>query len=152
MTKKTEKQDITFSIKGVELLETHIEQLKSPIIGAVKFNFNINVEIKILNDNNLLFSIVTVEISDLETSVKYGSLKVNIIFSIENINPFINSKTSRIVLPKNFVTSINSISISTTRGVMFGVFRGTFLHGATLPIIDPTFLSEQKTVELGKKE
>jgi uncharacterized protein YbbC (DUF1343 family) len=32
---------------------------------------------------------------------------------------------------------LNSISLSTTRGAMFSTFKGTFLHGAVLPIIDP---------------
>jgi hypothetical protein len=32
---------------------------------------------------------------------------------------------------------LNRISISTTRGAMFSTFKGTFLHAAILPIVDP---------------
>ena len=44
-----------------------------------------------------------------------------------------------------FISTLNSISISTTRGMMFSAFRGTFLHNAILPLIDPAFKEEDKT-------
>jgi len=34
------------------------------------------------------------------------------------------------------VTTLLGISASTLRGLMFGAFKGTFLQGAILPVID----------------
>ena len=46
-------------------------------------------------------------------------------------------------LPTDIIVTINSISISTIRGIMFSTFKGTYLHNAFLPIIDPkSFNSE----------
>jgi hypothetical protein len=42
------------------------------------------------------------------------------------------------ILPSGLATALNSISISTTRGVLFERLRGTSLQGVVLPIIDPS--------------
>jgi len=50
------------------------------------------------------------------------------------MNKYIEGKD--INLPSEFITTINSLSLSTSRGILFMLFRGTFLHSAILPIID----------------
>ena len=39
---------------------------------------------------------------------------------------------------------LNSISISTTRGVMFSTFKGTYLHNALLPVVDARQMVNEK--------
>lgn len=142
MKKNIKKEDVKFQIKGIELLDVHVDYPKTPLNRVVKFKFNINVEIKIINENSLIIAIVTVDILDNETANKYGSIKVSCIYGVENFGSFINSETNKVIFSKQFLTIINSVSISTVRGVMFHQFRGTFLHGAILPIIDPSFLEK----------
>jgi hypothetical protein len=143
MKKTIQKEEIKFQIKGIELLDLNVVYPKSPLNGEVIFKFNINVELKIDNDNNLVMVIILVDILNNETIDKYGSIKVNCVYGIENITSFINKETNKVDLPNQLVTALNSISISTVRGVMYNQFRGTFLHGALLPIIDPTFLQKE---------
>ena len=143
MKKNIQKEEIKFQIKGIELLDLNVVYPKIPLNREVIFKFNINVEIKIDNDNSLIMAIVSVDILDNENVDKYGSVKVNCVYGVENLSSFINPETNKADLPNQFVTSINSISISTVRGVMYNQFRGTFLHGALLPIIDPNFLQKQ---------
>jgi hypothetical protein len=143
MKKNIQKEDITFQIKGIELLDVNIVYPKTPLNREVIFKFNINVEIKIVNENSLVMAIVSIDILDNENTDKYGFIKVNCVFGVENFGSFLNSETNKVDLPKQFITTINSISISTARGIMFNQFRGTFLHGAILPIIDPTFLQKE---------
>jgi hypothetical protein len=50
-----------------------------------------------------------------------------------------------------FAETLNSISISTTRGVMFSELKGTILHHAFLPIIDVKALQKQTPVETTRK-
>jgi len=144
MKKVIKKEDIKFQIKGIELLDLNIIYPKTPLIGEVIFKFNINVEIKIVNEKSLIMAIVSVDIIDNKNADKYGFVKVNCIFGIANFMSFVDEKTKKADFPKQLVTSLNSISISTTRGIMYDQFRGTFLHGAILPIIDPTFLEKNK--------
>lgn len=143
MKKIIQKEDIKFQIKGIELLDLNIAPPKAPLNGEVIFKFNINIEVKIVNENSLVMAIVSVDILDNVNVDKYGSIKVNCIFWVENFASFLDSETNKVDFPKQFITSINSISISTIRGVMFDQFRGTFLHNAILPIIDPSFLAKE---------
>ncbi len=40
------------------------------------------------------------------------------------------------IIPDSLSEILNSVSISTTRGVMHSTLKGTFLNNAILPIID----------------
>ena len=142
MKKNIQQELVKFQIKGIELLDLNIIYPKTPLIGEVVFKFNINVEIKTINDNSLAMAIVSVDILDNKTGEKYGLIKVNCIYGVDNFMSFVDAETKKVDLPKQFVTALNSISLSTTRGIMYDQFRGTFLHGAILPILDPTFLEK----------
>jgi hypothetical protein len=65
-------------------------------------------------------------------------LSVSCIFEIANFEDVIKLEADgKVNIPQSLIETFNIISISTTRGVMFSTFKGTFLHGAVLPIIDP---------------
>jgi len=42
---------------------------------------------------------------------------------------------------------VNSIALSTTRGLLFAQFRGTPLHNTILPLIDPADFSVNEVDE-----
>lgn len=142
MKKNIQKEEVKFLIKGIELLDSNIIYPKAPLEENVVFKFNINVEIKITNEQGLIMAIVSVEILDNKAMDKYGFVRVNCVFGIDNFASFLNTETKQVDLPKGFITTINSISLSTTRGIMYDQFRGTFLTGAILPILDPTILEK----------
>jgi len=142
MKKNIRKEEIKFLIKGIELLDSNINYPEAPLIGEVVFKFNINVEIRIINEQSLIMAIVSVDILDNKTIDKYGSVRVNCIFSVDNFASFVNSETKKVDFPKQLITSLSSIALSTTRGIMFEQFRGTFLNGAILPILDPALLEK----------
>jgi hypothetical protein len=82
--------------------------------------------------------IVHVEIKNDDHSVVLGSLSVSCIFEILNFEDVIKVEADgKVNIPQRLIETLNIISVSTTRGVMFSTFKGTFLHGAVLPIIDP---------------
>ena len=45
-------------------------------------------------------------------------------------------------LPIGLATALNSIAISTTRGVLYERLRGTSLQGIVLPVVDPSAFQE----------
>jgi hypothetical protein len=54
-------------------------------------------------------------------------------------------------LPSGIIDLLNSVSVSTVRGMMFSAFKGTFLHNAVLPVIDPkTFKVKPDKVKPGQ--
>lgn len=70
--------------------------------------------------------------------VKCGSLTSLFWYSIEDFDAVIKkNKSGKSDIPEGLKVTLNSISISTARGMLFSAFRGTALHDAILPVIDP---------------
>jgi len=140
-----EEKEIGFQIKAIELLDSCLNAPKHPLSPNTVFQFEINLEHRLNLDEKIVIVICLVSIYKDEKKELLGQLKSSCIFAIEDLHVYIDSKTKALELPENIVTTLNSISISTTRGLMFSFFRGTFLHNAVLPIIDPqSFTVERK--------
>jgi hypothetical protein len=138
--KKTEppiSKDIEIQLKGIELLNIDQRLSTADTINIRNFNFNINIETKADAPNKLLFTINHIEILNENQSQVLGGISVSCIFELKNFDELIKIESEgKLTLPPQLVDIINSISISTSRGVMFATFKGTPLHNAFLPIID----------------
>jgi hypothetical protein len=125
-------------LKAIELLNGSINLPAVPNLPLTNFNFNINLESKADGTNKLVFVIVSVEIKSEGHNYLLGSLAVSCIYNVVNFDEIIKiDSAGRLDIPQPLIEILNSISISTARGVMFSTFKGTFLHNAYLPIIDP---------------
>lgn len=147
MAKIEDKEfNVELQIRAIELLNSSIKLPANSNKPITNFNFNIGIESRIDAQNKLIFVIVHVEIKNDDQSIILGNLSVSCIFEIVNFVDVIKVKTNgKVDIPQKLIEMLNSISISTTRGVMFSTFRGTFLHSAVLPIIDP------KQFQVGQK-
>ena len=144
LAKKEKEMSVSFQLKGIELLDACLNQPKQSNADLKVFHFDIKIEHKLKTENKLFIALIDIGLFNEQRDLKLGSLTANCIFEIENMNDFINSKTKKINLPDEFVITLNSITISTARGIMFNQFKGTFLHNAILPIINPgSFLIQQ---------
>lgn len=129
------EQEITFGIKGIELLDFSITSPTKPIELNAPFQFNINIEHRFKLETKTIFVIVSVNILAKDTDIKIGNAKINCIYNVTNLDEFVDN--GKVIFPNEFIITLNSISLSTCRGILFTLFRGTFLHNAVLPIIDP---------------
>lgn len=137
---KIENKDFTvdLQLKSIELLKGSISLPSVPEVSLNNFNFNISLESKADATNKFLFVIVSVEIRGEDQNHILGSLAVSCIYSVVNFDDVVKIEADgKLDIPQPLVEILNSISISTTRGVMFSTFKGTFLHNAFLPIVDP---------------
>lgn len=138
-TAKTKhKQKMNFQLKGINLLEVSVKHPQKKLQEKITFHFNINIEHRINPDSRQIFVLTTVNVSDAnEKGTLLGNVRTSCNFEIQNFNDFYDAEKKRAFLPEAIQHVLNSIAISTTRGVMFSQFRGTFLHNAYLPVIDP---------------
>lgn len=138
-----EIEKISFQIQGVELVESSFKvPTNKPISDKEVFKFNLNLEHLLDPGKEILIVKTHVNILTEDSEEAVGVIKSQVIFKVlDLINYFQENKLN---LPDVFVSTLNSISISTTRGMMFSAFRGTFLHNAILPLIDPAFKKEDK--------
>lgn len=142
--KKSVNKPVSFQLKRIELLDFCFNHPKQQIPARMVFNFEIKIEHKILADNNYIAVVVTIEINNGQRESKLGSIMVSCLFEIPELKEYIDPNNNTPKLPEEFLTTINSISISTVRGVMFSQFSGTFLHNAILPVVDPNSFVTQK--------
>ena len=142
--KKSVNTLVSFQLKGIELLDFCFNNPKKLIPAQMVFNFDIKLEHKILADNNFIVVVVSIDINNDKRDIKFGSIMVSCIFEIPELKEYIDPKNNAPKLSEEFLTTINSISISTVRGVMFSQFSGTFLHNAILPVVDPKSFVSQK--------
>lgn len=142
---KEKKTDpISFQIKAIEILDTCINSPKQPIGGEIVFQFDINLEQAINIDKAMVVVICSVSVFNEEKEELFGKLRCSCIYGVDNLSHFVNAKTKTIEFPEPFLVTLNSITLSTVRGLMFSIFRGTFLHNAVLPILDPASFSIEK--------
>lgn len=125
-------------LKAIELLNLSLVAPAVPGANLTQFHFNINVESRIDEPNKLVMVIVHLEIKNDNQSQGLGAIAVSCIFEINNFSQVISKQANGMFsIPTGLVAHMNDIAISTCRGVMFSSFKGTFLHNAVLPIIDP---------------
>ena len=135
--KDIQTEEMNFQLKAIELLDSTLNHPGYILPKLTTFHFDLNIEHKIDIDKKVIFVINEIQIFNEKRDFKLGSVKVSCIFSIDNLGNFVDSKLSTINLPEQFTTVLNSLTISTTRGIMFSQFKGTFLQHAYLPVIDP---------------
>lgn len=145
MTKQQEqealrKEILNFQIRSVELLDSSLSTPKEATNIETNFIFNVNLEQKIDQAQKALIVITHVDVAaEANQQKKLGSISTACLFSIENFHEIIKVDDKNLThkISDSMMEIVNSISISSTRGAMSQIFRGTYLHHAILPIVDP---------------
>ena len=135
---KNKAFNVQMQMKAIEVLNNSLTVPANHNAPLSNFIFNINIESRADEGKKLVFVIVHVEIKNDDQTLVLGTISTSCIFEIGNFENVIKVHgDGRVDIPQLLIETLNSISLSTTRGVMFSTFKGTFLHGAVLPIIDP---------------
>ncbi len=139
--KENKEAQAQVQYKGIELLSSSIAVPLGTENGIYAFTFDITTEIKLNPENKLIIVIIKVNIFTEDKSIILGEMSISNIFMVENYEDVILQDKKGIVnLPENLLITLSSVSLSTTRGVMWSTHKGTILHNAILPIIDTTSL------------
>lgn len=137
MPKQT-TENLNFQIRGMEILDSCLNAPTSPLPSNPKFQFDLAIEHRVNLENKLVIVICKVGIRSESKEILYGELRGSCIFFVEKLEDFFIAENNQLNLPDQLVVTLNSVTISSIRGLMFSFFRGTFLHQAVLPIIDPS--------------
>ena len=122
---------LEFSIKNLQL---NLTELKENLIFKVTPSFSLDVVSKVVDINTLIGIYFDKKkqnrICELLTSIKFG---------VKNIDSFIDKKDDNLVnLPDQFIQTLISISLSTSRGILAAKTEGTILNGIYLPVLNPS--------------
>jgi len=133
----TEEKQFNFQIKGIEILDTSVVRPKNKVDGNTVFGFDLQLQHSFNLEKKLVIVTGNIVVLDNNSKDKLGHVNVSCLYYVENLDQYFENKTNTPNLPQGVITMLNSISISTIRGVMYGIFRGTFLNGAILPVVNP---------------
>lgn len=125
------------TINGIEILESHLYNPNRHLVNDQEFTFNIKVNQRVDPSGKLLGVICEISVlaKDDQSPNPLGHLTTNCVFRLKDFDRFLDKVKNEFTLPDDLGKSIIDLSLSTTRGIMFNYFRGTFLHKAVLPII-----------------
>lgn len=137
MKKVTAKQH-TFKIVVIEIIESILNQPPAPFLDGHMFQFDISLEQRIISKENAIIVICTIGILNDNRDQQLSRVKSSVIFEVVDLENYTDKKSGEVNLPEEFRVSLNSIAISTSRGIMFSFLRGTYLHNAILPIVNPS--------------
>lgn len=137
MSESTKNLIINFQIEGIELLEYAVNSPSVKLPENIQYRFDVSIEHKISIESKKVFVITSFKILNDDLKLNLGQAKISCIFNFPDVESFLNKENNRVDLPQNLIDILNSISLSTSRGVMFTLFRGTFLHNVILPVVDP---------------
>lgn len=130
------QENIEFQLVNIEILESEIKAPKEPLPNNVIFSFDIELEQRFNVEQELIYLICDITtFPHNQIDQKLGKFRSNCIFKVNDLSKYV-TKNQTIILPENIIITLNSVSISTTRGLMYSLFKGTFLHGAILPLLD----------------
>lgn len=136
---------MVFQIRAIELLEVNMHQPKQPLPVQTTFHYNISLEQKTISESNLVIIVASIQILHEDKETRLAFIKASCIFELENFADFIVEEPGDVNLPDELSSSLNSITLSTVRGLMFSALKGTFLHNAILPVIDPNSLVKKES-------
>ena len=139
--KEIDPMAYSFQITGIELLDFCLNENHQKQGEKVTYQFEINIEHRYNIESGIVFVICKVSIYNERKDLLFGNLKSSCDFKIENLATYFDEKTKVLQLPDQLVVTLNSLSVSTTRGLISSQFRGTSLHNAVLPVIDPNSFS-----------
>lgn len=136
--KDTKEVPFNFQLLNIELQGVAISASDKPLDVGLQVLFQIAMEHRIDLTNKIVVVLTHVKVvSKDEHPIVYGSVTTSCNFRVEEMEDYHDKTTEIVNFPEPVVVTLNSIAISTTRGIMYSEFRGTYLHGAILPMVDP---------------
>ncbi|MBK6978367.1 MAG: hypothetical protein IPH28_15755 [Cytophagaceae bacterium] len=127
---------IEYQIKGIEILEFSVTEQKDKLNADLTYGFGFTLDHSLDIETKTISVTCSLKISDAAASIQFASLKAACIYELTDFLSYVKTAPVKISFPESFLQSINSVTLSTIRGIAFSYFKGTFLHNAILPIID----------------
>lgn len=136
------KHNANFRLVNIELFEVELRPPKQPLPADADFEFDIGGGHQFYPDKKLIIAHTDVTIRLKNRDEKLGRIGTAVFFEVSNWDELISIEDGKVDVPSSFLTVLNSIAYSTTRGMLYMQLRGTYLQNAHLPVIDPANLSQ----------
>lgn len=140
-----EESKVIWKIKAIELLSFKAEEKAKSATeyDPDKINFNLGVNINVDPGSKLITIMFPVQIFSDEThSELLGSIHTKGEFIIKNFDELFEEHGKK--LPMNIIASLVGVLLSSTRGMLILLSKGTVFEKAIIPIINPVVFFSQE--------
>lgn len=130
-------ENVRFKIEAIELLDYTLNTPGNIPTPELNYKFDIGIEHKINLELKKVIVVCLFSIRNESTDEQFASARISCVYDFPDIDKYYDKLNNKVMFPEAIGVTLNSISLSTSRGVLFTLFRGTFLHRVILPIVDP---------------
>lgn len=129
---------LTYRIGGVDMISCHLAEPTPQFAPDQKMNFNLQLRHQVMEKESAIAVICTIRTASEGTQQELATFTGRMTFAVDGLASITKQQADgQIALPKDVINSLNGITISTMRGMMWSTFKGTYLHRAVLPIVNP---------------
>src|ERR1700742_3069385 len=140
MSKTKENPHIEFDLVQIEQAGFAMN-LPEGFRPVASYQYRVSLESSINAERKRLVVLNRIDIRTDGDVPPVGHLLIKYYFGIEGLEHIKKNKKGDHIIPADIQLAVNSIALSTSRGILFAQFRGTQLHNALLPLIDPASFS-----------
>ncbi|MDR3668380.1 MAG: hypothetical protein P4L35_16170 [Ignavibacteriaceae bacterium] len=141
-------RNFTFRIKEILTLEFSIKNIPEDISTDLdSFKFEVLPQLFIESNKFIGFNTTINVLMGKDNPLLICSLLTRISYEIINFEDFIDPQNSNsITIPDQFVHTLLSITLSTSRGILAAKTEGTILRNIYMPVMNPAGF-KAKTIE-----
>jgi hypothetical protein len=139
--------------KGLEILEKSMQRRPDEGVNITAFNFDVNVESRLNPNERSILVIVRINLKEGGKDPNIASITTVCLYVLDNYDEvLLKNDGATYEIPADLNTLLQSVSVSTVRGIMYSEFRGTYITAAILPVIvvTPDMIQTQQPNPLEK--
>jgi hypothetical protein len=150
MAKPEEIQTINLALKSIEEIEYFIKKPATPVKPDNEFYFEIFMNQRISPNKSILVNNCVILIFDnKEKSELVCRLSTDFFFHVQNLENYaIVDEHKRLSISSTLLLNVNSVTMSTSRGILFGRNSGTYLKNFNLPLMDVSKMQIKEPTEV----
>ena len=123
---------------GVVNYKNFIKEYGFKLREDIKIDYDVKAEGGIILEENIFQMRVIVKMTTPinNLNINVSEITTSFDFFVKDLKSYINENQS-MNIPANIMAMFNSVSLSTTRGLLYSKLSGTFISGAILPLLFP---------------
>jgi hypothetical protein len=123
--------------KGIEVLAKQLVERSSDLLLPINdFHYDVATTSQVNPQLNVVFIKADVRIKEKTSGKDLFFTSIVCGFEIENFHDVIEKKADNFyIIPPELDAMLRSVSVSTSRGLIFSELAGTYLYTALLPIV-----------------
>ncbi len=128
----------TYRIGGMDMLSCNLAEPAPGFAPDQKMNFNVQLKHQIMEKESAIGVICMIKTTHEDSQQDLAHFSGRMVFQVDGLAQHAKKdENGQIAIPKDLINNLNGVAISTMRGVMWSTFKGTYLHRAVLPIVNP---------------